>query len=112
MITYFKITNFKRLGSVELELGSAAVFIGPNNSGKTTALQALALWDIGCRRWAEKREKGDKSSPAERPGVTINRRDLYAIPVPNAKLLWNGLRTHVQNKAAGKTGKAYTICCD
>lgn len=107
MITHFKITNFKRLGSVELELGSAAVFIGPNNSGKTTALQALALWDIGCRRWAEKREKGDKSSPAERPGVTINRRDLYAIPVPNAKLLWNGLRTHVQNKAAGKTGKAY-----
>lgn len=104
MITHFKITNFKRLGSVELELGSAAVFIGPNNSGKTTALQALALWDVGWRRWAEKR---DKSSPAERKGVTINRRDLYAIPVPSAKLLWNGLRTHVQDKAADKTGKVY-----
>jgi len=104
MITHFKITNFKRLGSVELELGSAAVFIGPNNSGKTTALQALALWDVGWRRWAEKR---DKSSPAERKGVTINRRDLYAIPVPNAKLLWNGLRTHAQDKAAEKTGKVY-----
>lgn len=104
MITHFKVTNFKRLGSVELELGSAAVFIGPNNSGKTTALQALALWDVGWRRWAEKR---DKSSPAERKGVTINRRDLYAIPVPNAKLLWNGLRTHVQDKTADKTGKVY-----
>ena len=104
MITNFRITNFKRLGAVELELGSAAVFIGPNNSGKTTALQALALWDVGWRRWAEKR---DKSSPAERKGVTINRRDLYAIPVPNAKLLWSGLRTHVQDKAADKTGKVY-----
>jgi len=104
MITNFKITNFKRLGSVELELGSAAVFIGPNNSGKTTALQALALWDVGWRRWAEKR---DKSSPAERKGVTINRRDLYAIPVPNAKLLWNGLRTHAQDKSTDKTGKVY-----
>ncbi|WP_396270111.1 ATP-dependent nuclease [Ideonella sp.] len=104
MITHFKITNFKRLGSVELELGNAAVFIGPNNSGKTTALQALALWDVGWRRWAEKR---DKSSPAERKGVTINRRDLYAIPVPNAKLLWNGLRTHAQDKVADKTGKVY-----
>lgn len=104
MITHFKITNFKRLGSVELELGSAAVFIGPNNSGKTTALQALALWDVGWRRWAEKR---DKSAPAERKGVTINRRDLYAIPVPNAKLLWSGLRTHAQDKAADKTGKVY-----
>lgn len=104
MITHFKITNFKRLGSVELELGSAAVFIGPNNSGKTTALQALALWDVGWRRWAEKR---DKSAPAERKGVTINRRDLYAIPVPNAKLLWSGLRTHAQDKASDKTGKVY-----
>jgi len=104
MITHFKITHFKGLGSVEVELGNVAVFIGPNNSGKTTALQALALWDVGWRRWAEKR---DKSSPAERKGVTINRRDLYAIPVPNAKLLWNGLRTHAQDKAADKTGKVY-----
>ena len=53
MITRFCIRNFKRLNTAELELGTAAVFIGPNNSGKTTALQALALWDIGWRRWAE-----------------------------------------------------------
>lgn len=103
MITRFRIANFKRLESVELELGNAAVFIGPNNSGKTTALQALALWDIGWRRWAEKR---DKSSPAERKGVTINRRDLYAIPVPSAKLLWNDLHTHEQDKSAGKSSTA------
>ncbi|MFX6782415.1 hypothetical protein ABTH49_19905, partial [Acinetobacter baumannii] len=37
---------------------------------KTTALQALALWDIGWRRWAEKR---DRSSASERQGVTIYR---------------------------------------
>ena len=58
MITRFHISNFKRLETAELELGSAVVFIGPNNSGKTTALQAMALWDIGWKRWAEKREKG------------------------------------------------------
>jgi hypothetical protein len=61
------------------------VFIGPNNSGKTTALQALALWDIGLKRWNEKR-KG-KTSPEKRPCVTINRRDLIAVPVPDAKFL-------------------------
>jgi len=80
MITTFRITNFKRLQQVELQLGNAVVFIGPNNSGKTTALQALALWDIGWRRWVEKR---DRSAPAECQGVTINRRDLSAIPVPH-----------------------------
>lgn len=99
MITRFHISNFKRLETAELELGSAAVFIGPNNSGKTTALQAMALWDIGWKRWAEKR---DKSSPTERKGVTINRRDLYSIPVPGAKLLWNDLHTHEIDRASGK----------
>jgi AAA ATPase domain len=92
MITRFTIRNFKRLQDATLELGSAAVFIGPNNSGKTTALQALALWDIGWRRWAEKR---DESAASERKGVTINRRDLFAIPVPSAKP-----RTRIEDRAA------------
>jgi len=93
MLTRIQIRNFKRFADVDLELGKAVVLIGPNNSGKTTALQALALWDIGVRRWNEKR-KG-KSSPEKRPGVTINRRDLVAIPVPSANLLWRNL--HVRD---------------
>ena len=106
MITKFTIRNFKRLQDVTLDLGSAAVFIGPNNSGKTTALQALALWDIGWRRWAAKR---DESTASERQGVTINRRDLFAIPVPSAKLLWADLHTHQSARKDGKpkTDKVY-----
>ncbi len=108
MITRFRISNFKRLETVELELGSTAVFIGPNNSGKTTALQALALWDIGWKRWAEKREKG---APGKRPGVTINRRDLYSIPVPSARLLWKNLHTQDTTVEDGKqrTEKTYIV---
>jgi len=112
MITRFHIANFKRLETAELELGSAAVFIGPNNSGKTTALQAMALWDIGWKRWAEEQEKKPKTKkiePAKRTGVTINRRDLYAIPVPSARLLWNDLHTHTSERGAEKsqTKKVY-----
>lgn len=99
MITRFQISNFKRLGNAELHLGNAAVFIGPNNSGKTTALQALALWDVAWRRWVERR---DKSAASERSGVTINRRDLYSIPVPSARLLWNDLRTRETARTEGK----------
>jgi len=99
MITNFRIENFKRLGVVDLELGNAVVFIGPNNSGKTSALQAMSLWDAGWRRWAEKRGKG---SPSKRPGITINRRDLSSIPVPSARLLWKDLHTNDINKAGGK----------
>ena len=101
MITSFKIENFKRIADAEIALGGNSVFIGPNNSGKTTALQALALWDIGWKRWAEKREG---SSAQKRPGVTINRRDLYAIPVPSAKLLWNDLHITTMDKNSDKKG--------
>ncbi|MBK8916097.1 MAG: AAA family ATPase [Phycisphaerales bacterium] len=89
MLTRLRIRNFKRFDDVDVELGKAVVFIGPNNSGKTTALQAIALWDIGVRRWNEKRKGRD--SPEKRPGVTINRHDLISIPVPDSNLLWRNL---------------------
>jgi ABC-type taurine transport system ATPase subunit len=100
MLTKLTVRNFKRFGSVEIELGNPVVFIGPNNSGKTTALQALAFWDVGLKRWNEKR-KG-KTSPEKRPGVTINRRDLIAVPVPDAKLLWRELSVRDVKKIAGR----------
>jgi ABC-type taurine transport system ATPase subunit len=91
MLTKMLIRNFKRFDEVTIELGDPVVFIGPNNSGKTTALQALALWFVGIRRWQEKR--AGKSAPEKRTGVTINRRDLITVPVPNANLLWRNLHT-------------------
>lgn len=99
MITRFTISNFKRLDAVDIELGSSVVFIGPNNSGKTSALQALALWDIGWRRWTEKRER---STAKDRPGVAINRRDLSSVPVPSARLLWRDLHTMETTRLDGK----------
>jgi ABC-type lipoprotein export system ATPase subunit len=104
MLTQIQIRNFKKLDDVSFDLGKSVVLIGPNNSGKTTALQALALWDIGLRRWNEKR--GAKVSPEERPGVTINRRDLIAIPIPDANLLWRDL--HVRSIAGRGTGQQKT----
>jgi energy-coupling factor transporter ATP-binding protein EcfA2 len=93
MLTKIKIRNFKKFDEVEIELGNPVVFIGPNNSGKTTALQALALWHTGLKKWMEKCR--GKPAAEKRPGVTINRRDLIAIPVPDANLLWRDL--HVRN---------------
>ena len=99
MLTKMTVRNFKRLQEFEIELGNPVVFVGPNNSGKTSAMQALALWDIGLKRWNEK--YAGKRTPQNRPGVTINRRDLLAIPVPNAALLWRELHTRVVQKVEG-----------
>ena len=100
MLTRLTIRNFKRFGEVEIELGNPVVFTGPNNSGKTSAMQALALWDLGLKRWNEKRS--GKTTPEKRPGVTLNRQDLVAVPVPGGKLLWHNLRMRDVLKVDGK----------
>lgn len=100
MLTSLRVKNFKRLDNVEIELSQTVVFVGPNNSGRTTALQALALWETGLRKWLEKRSA--KDAPEKRPGVTINRRDLIAVPVPVANLLWRDLHVRAIQRGNGK----------
>ena len=90
MLTKLICRNFKCFGEVEVELGNPVVFIGPNNSGKTTALQALTLWDIGLKRWNEYRRRRPQAD--RRRGITVNRRDPIFVPVPNARLLWRNLQ--------------------
>jgi ABC-type taurine transport system ATPase subunit len=95
MITKITINNFKRLDQVELSLGESVVLVGPNNSGKTSALQALALWSLGVEKWLERRSGGKAS---QRVGVRINRRDLLNIPLLKTSGLWRELRVRNANQ--------------
>lgn len=110
MLTKLTIRNFKRFVEVEVDLGKSVVFIGPNNSGKTTALQALALWELGLRRWTEKRQ--GKSVAKQRQGVAINRRDLVALPIPTANLLWRHLKVRNVERQEDKKQKTQNIRID
>ena len=87
MLTKITIRNFKLFKEAEIPLGNRFLFVGPNNGGKTSALQALSLWHIGLQKWAEKRASKDKI-PAKRPGVTINRLDLIPLPVAEVDFIW------------------------
>lgn len=89
MFTKLIIRNFKCLTDSAIELGKQVVFIGPNNSGKTSALQAIALWEAGLRTWLIKR--GTEQKALKRSGVAINRKDLISISLPDIKLLWKDL---------------------
>ncbi|MFQ3609330.1 MAG: AAA family ATPase [Chloroherpetonaceae bacterium] len=110
MLTNIRIKNFKRLSDVSFELGKTVVLIGPNNSGKTTALQALALWNIGLKKWNEKRE--GKSPSGKRTGVAINRNDLVAVPVSSANLLWKDLHVRSINGRGTDRQKTKNICIE
>jgi energy-coupling factor transporter ATP-binding protein EcfA2 len=104
MLTRLTIRNFKRIEQADIELGGHVVFVGPNNSGKTSALQALALWHHGLRQWVA--DKSEGASSKKRTGVTLNRKDLFALPVPHANLLWRDL--HVRSGASNADGKPIT----
>ncbi len=99
MLTKIHVKNFRKLSDVEIELGRSVVLIGPNNSGKTAALQALALWEVGLREWNEKKSR---KSPKKRSGIAVNRKDLISIPVPTVDLLWKDLRTRNVTMENGK----------
>ncbi len=90
MIKKLSVENFKKL-DFEVELDDVVAFVGPNNSGKTSALQSIALWYLALQKWIEKKEL-KKSRAKERTGVAINRKDLINLPVPSAKLLWKNLQ--------------------
>ncbi|OGU14210.1 MAG: hypothetical protein A2X61_14615 [Ignavibacteria bacterium GWB2_35_12] len=106
MITKLTIRNFKRFENITFELGNPVVLIGPNNSGKTSILQALTLWDIGMRKWYEKRIVKKQNPKSKRTGVAINRKDLFSLPIPDAKLMWT--RQHVREINREKLGQKTT----
>ena len=104
MLTRLQVKNFKRLDQADIELGGHVVFVGPNNSGKTSALQALALWHHGLKQWVA--EKSEGAGSKKRTGVTLNRKDLFALPVPHTNLLWRDL--HVRSGTRNTEGKTTT----
>ena len=104
MLTRLRIAHFKCFAEVEIPLDSPVVLVGGNGVGKTAALQALALWELGLRTFHARRAapheagRGHRAAESARPlGVSLQRRDLTQIPLPSANHLWH--RTEVR---AGK----------
>jgi predicted ATPase len=101
MLTKLRIRNFKQFQDVEIELGQNVVLVGANNSGKTTVLQALALWYAGVQ--SERGLTVPFALPivlGEQTGMTtINRLDVTSIPVPDVRLLWRDLHVHNGNES-------------
>lgn len=94
MITKIVIENFKKFEKAEIDFDSSPIlFVGQNNGGKTTALQAISLWSFFIRRWqAEK--LGSKAT--SRAGLPVARNIITAAPVRDIKTIWrNG---EVQDK--------------
>ena len=95
LLHYVEIENFKRYGAKQrIELDHPAVLIGPNNCGKTSAIQAIALWSMGVKTWYSERKE---SSASERYAVGLNRLNILAVPVTRTRFFWNNARVRTGN---------------
>ena len=96
LLHYLEIRNFKRFGDTQrIELDHPAVLIGPNNCGKTTAIQALALWSQAVRAWQEK--KG-QAPPKERTSTSLNRLGIVSVPVQRTRYFWHNAAVRTGNR--------------
>lgn len=86
MIHTVRIHGFKRLeGEVEFRLPGHVVLAGPNNTGKTTVLQAIASWSLALRRWRELNDFNPRQGYAHAP---IARQAFTTVPLRSFDLLW------------------------
>jgi AAA15 family ATPase/GTPase len=95
MIKNISVKNFKSFKDTgEISLGKSTVLIGSNNTGKTTLLQAIALWHLATKKILEKnRQKKTKSADSkdERKGIPITRKEIFALPTKDLRNIWHEL---------------------
>ena len=85
MIHTVRIRGFKRFGEVEFRLPGHVVLAGPNNTGKTTVLQAIASWALALRRWREINDFNPRRGYTFAP---FARQAFVSVPLRSFDLLW------------------------
>jgi hypothetical protein len=86
VIRKVRIEGFKRFDDVEFVLPGHIVVAGPNNSGKTTLLQAIAAWSLALARWKQLNDFQRHGGGYTR--APIARQAFSAVPLRSFDLLW------------------------
>lgn len=81
MITRLTLRNFKSIGEQTYDFTKFDLLVGRNNSGKSTVLQALAIWQFCVDEFHRARRSG-------KSGIQIVLPNFSALPVPEFNLLW------------------------
>jgi hypothetical protein len=87
-----RLKRFKRFDDASIVIPDHVVFAGPNNSGKTTVLQAIAAWDFALRAWLEQRHDFN-SRKGGYPFAQLERLAFAPVALPSFELLWRGRDT-------------------
>jgi hypothetical protein len=81
MITQLTLRNFKSVGEQTYHFTQFDLLVGRNNSGKSTVLQALAIWQFCVDEFHRSKRGGSK-------GIQVVLPNFTALPLPEFNLLW------------------------
>lgn len=81
MITRLTLRNFKSVNEQTYDFTQFDLLVGRNNSGKSTVLQALAIWQFCVDEFRRAKRTGTT-------GIQVVLPNFTALPVPEFNLLW------------------------
>lgn len=102
MITRLTLRNFKSVGEQTYDFTNFDLLVGRNNSGKSTVLQALAIWQFCVDEFHRSRRSGSK-------GIQVVLPNFTALPVPEFNLLWKDRTDRRWPEINGKKKQEYIL---
>ncbi len=102
MISKVILRNFKRIDEEEFILTDFDLLVGSNNSGKSTLLQAIAIWQYCVDQFKRTKRKGSS-------GIQIVLPEFTALPLPEFNLLWKDKTERKNIKKEGGGNKPELI---
>lgn len=82
MITKLVLRNFKSIAEQTYEFNNFDLLVGRNNCGKSTILQAMAIWQFCVDEFRRAKRSGTR-------GIQVVLPNFSALPVPEFNLLWH-----------------------
>ncbi|MFP4542598.1 MAG: ATP-dependent nuclease [Candidatus Kapaibacterium sp.] len=94
MINKLILKNFKSIKEETFVFNQFDLIVGANNSGKSTALQALAIWQYCVDQFRLSKKKGSR-------GIQVVLPNFTALPLPEFNLLWTDRtdREYIEDKS-------------
>lgn len=102
MITKLTLRNFKSIGEQTYEFTQFDLLVGRNNSGKSTILQALAIWQYCVDEFHRIKRSGST-------GIQIVLPNFTALPVPEFNLLWKDRTDRAYPKENGQKRQQFIL---
>jgi ABC-type Mn2+/Zn2+ transport system ATPase subunit len=104
MIHKLTLKNFKSVGEQVYDFSRFDLIVGRNNSGKSTVLQALAIWQFCVDEFHRSKRTGAT-------GIQVVLPNFTALPVPEFILLWKDRtdRAYPLDKATGKKRQEFIL---